>query len=99
MTTKCRKTCEIEDKYCGLIQIFPWNWRFFYDQAIPASHAVYFSQILGAYRQMTAAARHNSACRRMFSQGGGGSHDIGVKYQTPYLHGHNNTRFVSRIFL
>ena len=50
----------------SLTWTFPPILKDFDSQGMAASRAAHFPHILRASRQMTAAARHNAACRRVF---------------------------------
>ena len=52
--------------FVSLTWTFPPISKDFDSQGMAASRAAHFPHILRASRQMTAAARHNDACRRVF---------------------------------
>ncbi len=62
--------CKSENKYCGLLSVwhglFPPISKYFDSQGMAASRAAHIPHIVRASRQMTAALRHNAACRRIF---------------------------------
>ena len=63
--------CKSENKYCGLFVVsltctFPPTSKYFDSQGMAASRAAHLPHILRASRQVTAAARQNAACRRVF---------------------------------
>ena len=51
---------------CQFDMDFPPISKYFDSQGMAASRAVHLPHILRASRQVTAAARHNAACRRVF---------------------------------
>ena len=62
--------CKSENKYCGLLSVWhalpPPISKYFDSQGMAASRAAHLPHILRASRQVTAAARQNAACRRVF---------------------------------
>ena len=69
----------------------------FDSQGMAASRAAHFPHILRASRQMTAAARHNAACRRVFCALQLIRHmaaHIGLHTYRDHIHIYNNITYI-----